>query len=245
MSLEASKKARDLCGAHGILACLLYLLDREWLKNATRIKSDFYNKEETMAQITLKGNPVQTSGKLPSPGYAAPDFSLVKRDLTDLSLRDVAGKRVVLNIFPSIDTPPCSASVRRFNAEISDHENAVVLCISRDLPFAHNRFCEAEGIENAITLSEMRHRNFGEKYGLAILDGPMAGLLARAVVVLDESGKVIYSELVKEIAEEPNYKKALEVLKNAGSIDSCTASFTAEHARGEGEDDVCDDGRSG
>ena len=198
-----------------------------------------------MAQITLKGNPVQTSGKLPSPGYAAPDFSLVKRDLTDLSLRDMAGKRVVLNIFPSIDTPTCSASVRRFNAEISDHENAVVLCISRDLPFAHNRFCEAEGIENAIALSEMRHRNFGEKYGVAILDGPMAGLLARAVVVLDEAGKVIYSELVNEIAAEPNYEKALEALKNAASIDACTASFTAEHARGEGEDDVCDDGRSG
>jgi thiol peroxidase len=121
----------------------------------------------------------------------------------------------------------------------------VVLCISRDLPFAHDRFCEAEGIENAITLSEMRHRDFGEKYGVAILDGPMAGLLARAVVVLDESGKVIYSELVNEIATEPDYEKALEVLKNAASIDACTASFTAEHARGDGEDDACDDGRSG
>jgi len=198
-----------------------------------------------MAQITLKGNPTQTSGKLPSPGYAAPDFSLAKRDLSDMSLRDVAGKRVVLNIFPSIDTPPCSASVRRFNAEIGGYENAVVLCISRDLPFAHNRFCEAEGIENAITLSEMRNRDFGEKYGLAILDGPMAGLLARAVVVLDEAGKIIYSELVNEIASEPNYEKALDVLKNAAGVDACTTSFTAEHARGEGEDDACDDGRSG
>jgi len=198
-----------------------------------------------MAQITLKGNPIQTSGRLPSPGYAAPDFSLTKRDLSDMSLRDVAGKRVVLNIFPSIDTPPCSASVRRFNTEISEHENAVVLCISRDLPFAHNRFCEAEGIENAITLSEMRHRDFGEKYGLAILDGPMAGLLARAVVVLDESGKIIYSELFSEVAQEPDYEKALEVLKNAASVDACTTSFTAEHARGEGEEDACDDGRAG
>ena len=198
-----------------------------------------------MAQITLNGNPTHTSGKLPTPGYAAPDFSLTKKDLSDMSLRDVAGKRVVLNIFPSIDTPTCSASVRRFNAEIGGHENAVVLCISRDLPFAHARFCEAEGIENAIPLSEMRHRDFGKKYGLAILDGPLAGLLARAVLVLDESGKVIHSELVPEIGNEPDYEKALEVLKNAASVDACTTSFTAEHARGEGEDDACDDGRSG
>jgi thiol peroxidase len=198
-----------------------------------------------MAQITLKGNPIHTSGNLPAPGYAAPDFSLTKRDLTDMSLRDVAGKRVVLNIFPSIDTPTCSASVRRFNAEISGQKNAVVLCVSRDLPFAHARFCEAEGIENAIPLSEMRHRDFGEKYGVVILDGPMAGLLARAVVVLDESGKVIYSELVHEIAVEPNYEKALEALKNAAGVDACTSSFTAEHARGEGEDEACDDGRAG
>jgi thiol peroxidase len=198
-----------------------------------------------MAQITLNGNPTHTSGKLPTPGYAAPDFSLTKKDLSDMSLRDVAGKRVVLNIFPSIDTPTCSASVRRFNAEIGGHENAVVLCISRDLPFAHARFCEAEGIENAIPLSEMRHRDFGKKYGLAILDGPLAGLLARAVLVLDESGKVIHSELVPEIGNEPDYEKALEALKNAASVDACTTSFTAEHARGEGEDDVCDDGRSG
>lgn len=198
-----------------------------------------------MAQITLKGNPIHTSGKLPSPGYAAPDFSLAKKDLSDMSLRDVAGKRVVLNIFPSIDTPTCSASVRRFNEEIGGYENSVVLCISRDLPFAHNRFCEAEGIENAITLSEMRNRDFGDKYGLAILDGPMAGLLARAVLVLDESGKIIYSKLVSEIASEPNYEKALNALKNAASVDACTTSFTAEHARGEGEDDVCDDGRAG
>ena len=113
------------------------------------------------------------------------------------------------------------------------------------MPFAHNRFCEAEGIDNAIPLSEMRHREFGKKYGLDILDGPMAGLLARAVVVLDESGKILYSELVGEIAAEPNYEKALEALKNAAGVDACTTSFTAEHARGEGEDDACDDGRSG
>lgn len=198
-----------------------------------------------MTQITLNGNPTQTSGSLPSPGYAAPDFLLTQTDLSDMSLREVAGKRVVLNIFPSIDTSPCSVSVRRFNTAIGDVENAVVLCISRDLPFAHKRFCEAEGIENVIPLSEMRHRNFGEKYGVVIQDGPMAGLLARAVLVLDEAGKILYSQLVKDIVEEPDYEKALDVLRNAAGADACTLSFTAEHARAEGDDDVCDDGRSG
>jgi len=198
-----------------------------------------------MAQITVQGNPIHTSGNLPSPGYAAPDFSLTRRDFSDMSLRDVAGKRVVLNIFSSLDTSVCAASVRRFNEEIVRHENAVALCISRDLPFAQDRFCEAEGIDNAVLLSELRNRDFGEKYGVAIMDGPTAGLLARAVVVLDESGKVIYSELVDEISEEPNYEKALEVLESAVSVDACTTSLTAEHARGEGEDDACDDGRAG
>jgi thioredoxin-dependent peroxiredoxin len=198
-----------------------------------------------MAQITLKGNPIQTSGKLPSPGYAAPDFSLTQKDLSDMSLRDVTGKRVVLNIFASLDTSVCATSVRRFNEEIVRHDNAVVLCISRDLPFAQTRFCEAEGIQNAILLSEMRHRDFGDKYGVAMLDGPMAGLLARAVIVLDESGKVIYSELVNEFSEEPDYAKALDALKNAAGVDACTSSLTAEHARVDDEDDVCDDGRAG
>ena len=198
-----------------------------------------------MAQITLKGNPVNTSGDLPSPGYAAPDFSLTGKDLTDMTLRDVAGKRVVLNIFPSLDTPTCATSVRRFNEEIVKHDNAVALCISRDLPFAQARFCEVEGIENAITLSEMRNRNFGETYGVAIVDGPMAGLLARAVVVLDGGGKVIHSELVSDIVNEPDYAKALDVLANAAGVDACTTTLTAEHARGDGEDDACDDGRAG
>lgn len=198
-----------------------------------------------MAQVTLKGKPVRTSGELPTVGYAAPDFSLTRTDFSDMSLRDVAGKRVVLNIFLSVDTSTCSASVRRFNSEISNFENAVVLCISRDLPFAHARFCEAEGLENVIPLSEMRQRDFGEKYGVAMVDGPLAGLLARAVLVLDESGKVIYSQLVKEVGEEPDYEKALDALRNLPGIDSCTTSFTAEHARGESEDDACDDGRAG
>ncbi len=198
-----------------------------------------------MAQITLKGNPVNTSGNLPSPGYAAPDFSLTRTDLSDMTLRDVAGKRVVLNIFSSLDTSVCAMTVRRFNQEIAKHDNAVVLCISRDLPFAQARFCEAEGIENAIMLSEMRSRDFGEKYGVALVDGPTAGLLARAVVVLDEAGKVIHSEQVSDIVNEPDYAKALDVLANAAGADACTTTLTAEHARVDGEDDVCDDGRAG
>ncbi len=198
-----------------------------------------------MAQITLKGNLVNTSGNLPSPGYAAPDFSLTRTDLSDMTLRDLVGKRVVMNIFSSLDTSVCAMSVRRFNEEIVKHENAVVLCISRDLPFAQARFCEAEGIENAIMLSEMRDRDFGEKYGVALVDGPTAGLLARAVVVLDEAGKVIHSELVSDIVNEPDYAKALDVLENAAGVDACTTSLTAEHVRADGEDDVCDDGRAG
>jgi thiol peroxidase len=198
-----------------------------------------------MAQVTLKGNPVNTSGNLPTVGYAAPDFSLTRADFSDMSLREVAGKRVVLNIFMSVDTSTCSASIRRFNTEISKIDNAVALCISRDLPFAHARFCEAEGLKDVITLSEMRHRDFGKTYGIEMTDGPLAGLLARAVLVLDESGKVIYSQLVKEVGEEPDYEKALDALSNKPGIDSCTTSFTAEHARSDGEDDACDDGRAG
>lgn len=198
-----------------------------------------------MAQVTLKGNPVQTSGKLPSVGYVAPDFKLTKKDFTDMTLRDVAGKRVVISTFLSVDTSTCSASVRRFNAEISKDENAVVLCISRDLPFAQARFCEAEGLEDVIPLSELRNRDFGEAYGLAMTDGPLAGLLARAVLVLDESGKVIYSQLVSEVSQEPDYEKALEALRSAPGVDSCTTSFTAEHARSDSDDDTCDDGRAG
>jgi thiol peroxidase len=198
-----------------------------------------------MAQITLKGNPIHTVGKLPAAGYAAPDFNLTRTDFSDMSLRDVAGKRVVLNVFLSLDTSTCAASVRRFNAEISRIDNAVALCISRDLPYAQARFCEVEGLKDVIPLSEMRGRDFGEKYGLAITDGPLAGLLARAVIILDESGKVIYTQLAPEVSEEPDYEKALEALKNLPGVDACTTSFTAEHVRTEGTDDVCDDGRAG
>ena len=198
-----------------------------------------------MAQITLKGNPVQTIGDLPAAGYTAPDFKLTRTDFSDMSLRDVAGKRVVLNVFMSVDTSTCSASIRRFNEEIGRIDNTVVLCISRDLPFAQARFCEAEGLKEVIPLSELRERDFGQKYGLAMVDGPLAGLLARAVIILDESGKVIYSQLVSEVSEEPDYEEALAALHSQSSVDACTTSFTAEHARGEAEDDVCDDGRAG
>lgn len=166
-----------------------------------------------MAKITFKGSPINTIGELPKVGEQAPDFVLTKTDLTDISLQDVAGKKVVMNIFPSIDTPVCATSVRRFNTEINKYNNAIVLCISVDLPFAHARFCGAEGLNNVISVSELRNRDFGKRYGVRITDGPLAGLLARSIVVLDEEGKVIYTQLVKEIAEEPDYEKALKVLR--------------------------------
>lgn len=166
-----------------------------------------------MAQVTLKGNPVQVKGELPKAGAAAPAFSLVAGDLSDKSLKDFAGKRKVLNIFPSVDTPTCATSVRKFNAQANDVVNTVVLCISADLPFAQARFCGAEGLENVKNLSTLRGREFLESYGVAIADGPLAGLAARAVVVLDENDKVLHSELVGEIANEPNYEAALAVLK--------------------------------
>jgi thiol peroxidase len=165
-----------------------------------------------MAQITFQGNPAHTVGELPKVGEQALDFILTKPDLTDISLKDVSGKKVVLNIFPSIDTPVCATSVRRFNTEINKYKDAVVLCISLDLPFAHARFCGAEGLRNVVSVSELRNRDFGNHYGLRIKDGPLAGLLARAVVVLNEKGKVIYTQLVHEISEEPAYEDALKIL---------------------------------
>lgn len=165
-----------------------------------------------MARINFKGNRINTVGELPEIGKQAPDFVLTKTDLSDISLKDLAGKKAVLNIFPSLDTSVCAASVRRFNAGISNFQNAVVLCISLDLPFAHARFCETEGLKNVIPVSEMRNRDFGTRYGIRITNGPLAGLLARAVVILDETGKVIYKQLVPEITQEPNYEEALKVL---------------------------------
>jgi thioredoxin-dependent peroxiredoxin len=166
-----------------------------------------------MTQIKLKGNPINTSGKLPEIGYAAKDFVLTANDLSDHKLSDYKGHKVLLNIYPSIDTGVCAASVRRFNTEAAALENTVVLGISRDLPFALGRFCGAEGIDKVYTLSEMRNREFGKSYGLEIIDGPMAGLLARAVVIIDESGKILYTELVDDIVHEPDYAAALAVLK--------------------------------
>jgi len=167
-----------------------------------------------MAKITFKGNAAHTAGTLPAVGSAAPDFKLTKSDLSDASLKDYLGKKVVLNIFPSLDTPVCAASVRRFNAEASKLDNTVVLCISRDLPFAQGRFCTAEGLNNVISASEYRDSSFSDAYGVRIQDGPLAGLLSRAVVVVDEGGKVKYTEQVPEIVHEPDYAKALAALKS-------------------------------
>jgi thiol peroxidase len=198
-----------------------------------------------MAKTAFKGSPVQLSGDLPRPGETAPDFTLTRADLSDVSLKDYAGKTVVLNIFPSIDTPVCANSVRKFNAEIGDHDNAVVLCISADLPFAQARFCGAEGLDHVVTASTFRSPEFGDAYGTRIIDGPLASLMARAVVVIDGQGNVAYTELVDEIAEEPDYETALACLESEAVLKACSASFTAEHFRSTAEDDPCDDGRAG
>ena len=166
-----------------------------------------------MAKITLAGNSINTKGNLPSVGSVAPDFSLVKTDLSELTLLSEKGKRIVLNIFPSLDTSVCATSVRTFNKLAAEMDNTIVLAISKDLPFAHARFCTTEGIDKVIPLSAFRDHAFGDKYGVEMLDGPLAGLLARSVVVIDENGKIIYEELVPEITQEPNYDAALASLK--------------------------------
>lgn len=165
-----------------------------------------------MANITLKGNPITTVGELPKVGTTAPDFRLVKCDLSEVSLKDFAGKKLVLNIFPSVDTPTCAASVRRFNVEAAKLANVVVLCVSRDLPFAHKRFCAAEGIDQVHGVSDMRDSSFGKSYGVRISSGPIADLFSRAVVVIDANGKVAYTEQVGEVANEPDYTKVLAAL---------------------------------
>ena len=165
-----------------------------------------------MAQITLKGNKINTIGDLPQLGSQAKDFSLTATDLSVKTLADFKGSRVVLNVFPSIDTGTCATSVRKFNEKASNLENTKVLCISRDLPFAQNRFCGAEGLENVINLSDFKNNSFGNDYGLAIADGPLAGLHSRVVIVLDENGVVKYTEQVPEIVDEPNYEAALTAL---------------------------------
>ncbi len=162
--------------------------------------------------VTLGGNPIQIGGTLPKAGSTAPAFKLVAKDLSDVTLENFAGKRKVLNIFPSIDTPTCATSVRKFNADAAQLKNTVILCISADLPFAQSRFCGAENLDNVLTLSTMRGRDFLQDYGVAIESGPIAGVAARAVLVLDENNQVLHSELVSEIKNEPNYESALQVL---------------------------------
>ena len=162
--------------------------------------------------VHFQGNPVSVQGTIPQAGAKAQPFTLVAKDLSDVALSQYAGKRKVLNIFPSIDTGVCAASVRKFNQLAAELDNTVVLCISADLPFAQARFCGAEGLENVVTLSTLRGDQFKLTYGVAITDGPLAGLTSRAVVVLDEQDNVLYSELVAEITEEPNYDAALAAL---------------------------------
>lgn len=165
-----------------------------------------------MATVTLGGNPIHTNGELPKTGSKAPDFKLVNTDLSIASLADFAGSKVVLNIFPSIDTGTCATSVRTFNAKASALSNTKVLCISRDLPFAQKRFCGAEGLENVINLSDFNTGSFGKDYGLEITDSVLAGLHSRVVIVLDENGIINYAEQVPEIADEPNYESAIAAL---------------------------------
>ena len=165
-----------------------------------------------MATVTLAGNPVTVTSGFPQAGSIAKPFSLVSKELADVTLDSFAGKRKVLNIFPSVDTSVCAASVRRFNEVAAKLENTVVLCISADLPFAQARFCGAEGLDNVVTLSTLRGGEFKQAYGVGVLDGVLAGLTARAVIVLDESNKVLHAELVEEITHEPNYDAALNVL---------------------------------
>ena len=168
-----------------------------------------------MANVTLKGNKIHTLGNLPVVGSSAPDFKLTMTDLSSSSLAEYEGRKLVLNIFPSIDTGTCAASVRQFNKEAAELENTIVLCISKDLPFAQTRFCGAEGIENVVMLSDYKDGKFGKSYQVEFTDGPLQGLLSRSVVVVNENGKIVYIEQVPETVDEPNYKAALEALMDA------------------------------
>jgi thiol peroxidase len=162
-----------------------------------------------MAKIALKGNPINTSGNLPKKGSQAPEFNLVKTDLGGLSLSSLKGKKVILNIFPSLDTAVCATSVRKFNQLAAGKSNVSVVAISKDLPFAHGRFCTTEGITNVIPASGFRDSDFGKAYGIDIIDGPLAGLYARSIVVINEKGEVVYTQLVPDIVQEPDYEEAL------------------------------------
>lgn len=168
-----------------------------------------------MATVTLKGNAIHTMGELPELGSQAPGFNLVKNDLSTVSLSDFSGQKLVLNIFPSVDTGTCAQSVRQFNREAAKLDGVKILCISRDLPFAQSRFCGAEGIDKVETLSDYRDGNFGRAYQVAFTDGPLEGLLSRAVVVIDKNGKVVHAQQVSETVDEPDYRAALEALMDA------------------------------
>ena len=165
-----------------------------------------------MAKVTLQGDPLSTNGELPEVGQAAPDFRLVDKDLSDRSLGDFAGKKKLLNIVPSLDTPVCAESTRKFNDHARSHDDAVMLIVSADLPFAQQRFCGDEGLDNVVPLSLMRDKAFARDYGVLLEDGPLAGVTARAVVVLDADNRVVYRQLVPEIADEPDYREALSAL---------------------------------
>lgn len=163
--------------------------------------------------VNVRGTEAHTEGQMVKVGLIAPDFTGVQKDLSEMKLSNFKGKKVVLNVFPSLDTPTCAASVRHFNADASALENTVVLCISMDLPFAQSRFCTTEGLENVIPVSLFRNEEFARGYGLRLADGPLKGLMSRAVIIVDEDGKVIYTELVKNVSEEPDYDAALNALK--------------------------------
>ena len=166
-----------------------------------------------MAQVTLRGTPIHTNGEVPSVGAKAPDFKLVNGDLKDVSLADYKGKKKILNIVPSLDTPTCATSTRKFNKEASSLPNTVVLVVSADLPFASKRFCTTEGLQNVVPLSLMRTKAFAKDYGVLLQDGPLEGITAHAVVVLDENDKVVYRQLVPEIAQEPDYDSAHKAVR--------------------------------
>ena len=191
---------------------LAVLSTNVFINNLIILTFEFKLNLKKMADITLKGNPINTIGNLPEVGSKASEFSLKTVALATNSLADFIGKNVVLNIFPSVDTGTCATSVREFNKQAAQLENTVVLCISKDLPFAQARFCGAEGIENVVMLSDFANGSFGKDYGLEITNGPLANLHSRAVIVLDTNGKVIYTEQVPDIVDEPNYEAAINVI---------------------------------
>lgn len=202
-----------------------------------------------MNEFKYQGKTYHTVGTLPDIGQPAPDFVLTGTDFEDVRLSGLSGKKIILNIFPSIDTPVCAESVRRFNAVIDQLENTLVLCISKDLPFAHRRFNLEEGIDSVLSLSELRDMDFGERYGVRIADGPLAGLLSRAIVAIDENGRVIHTQQVPRLDEEPDYETALQIVRTAGpdtTIDQvCERAFDARNIRPMESDEPCDDGRAG